>query len=170
MQGFYRGEEGFEVRGWSDSKGRTWDIKVDTSVINGRQEPVAMYIKSTTEDTPLLQSTLRELPFAAFLKNWEEFPHEFSQKSSGIVGAMSMSEPQRGRGSRRLTESELMKVAEIYEDAYTNHLPVQATVALTLGIPISTACKRINAARRLGFLPKATRPGRLRSGSEPEGT
>ena len=168
MAAFKKSDKGIEVKGWSDSKGREWNISIETTIINGRQEPVGMHVYSN-ESVRLTQSTIRELPFKDFLQDWENFQHEFAHRSAGITGAMSVGEPQRGRGSRRLTETELMKVAEVYMDAYANHLPVQETVALTLGIPVSTACKRIAAARERGLLTDIARPTRFRAGSEPEG-
>ena len=168
MAAFKKSDKGIEVKGWSDSKGREWNISIETTIINGRQEPVGMHVYSN-ESVRLTQSTIRELPFKDFLQDWENFQHEFAHRSTGITGAMSVGEPQRGRGSRRLTETELMKVAEVYMDAYANHLPVQETVALTLGIPVSTACKRIAAARERGLLTDIARPTRFRAGSEPEG-
>ena len=164
MTSFKTSNRGIEVKGWSDSKGREWNIMITTTTINGRKEPVGMHIYSSNESTRLLQSTIRELPFSEFLKDWENFPHDFTQRRTGITGAMSVGEPKRSRGSARLSEHELKEVADIYMDAYKNHLPVQETVALTLGIPVSTACKRIAAARKQGLLADIARPPRLRPG------
>ena len=47
---------------------------------------------------------------------------------------------------------ELQTIADIYLDAFENHLPVQQTVAKALNIPLSTACKRIVAARKKGLI------------------
>ena len=167
MTSVKKSDVGIEIKGWSDSKGREWNVSITTTTINGRKEPVGMHIYSN-ESIRLTQSTIRELPFAEFLQDRENFPHDFAQGRTGITGAMSV-EPKRSRGSQRLSEYELKEVAEIYTGAFFNHLPVQKTVALTLGIPLSTACKRINLARKKGFLPKVEGPNRNLSGSEPEG-
>ena len=160
---FNKSDRGLEIKGWSDSKGRKWNIMIETSSINGRKEPVGMHIYSN-ESVRLTQSTIRELPFKDFLQDWESFPHDTVQRRTGITGAMSVIEPKRSRGSRRLQEHELQEVADVYMDAYKNHLPVQETVARTLGIPVSTACKRIAAARKRGLLAALARPTRLRPG------
>ena len=160
---FNKSDRGIEVKGWSDSKGRKWNIMIETSSINGRKEPVGMHIYSN-ESVRLTQSTIRELPFKDFLQDWESFPHDTVQRRTGITGAMSVIEPKRSRGSRRLQEHELQEVADVYMDAYKNHLPVQETVARALGIPVSTACKRIAAARKRGLLAVLARPTRLRPG------
>jgi hypothetical protein len=163
MTSFKKSDSGIEVKGWSDSKGREWNIAITTATINGRKEPVGMHIYSN-ESVRLTQSTIREMPFLEFLKDQEDFAHETAQRRTGITGAMSVIEPKRSRGSRRLQEHELQEVADIYMDAYKKHLPVQATVASTLRIPISTACKRIAAARKRGLLADLARPTRLRPG------
>jgi hypothetical protein len=168
MTSFKKSDRGLEGR-WSDSKGREWNVMITTTTINGRKEPVGMHVFSD-ESVRLTQSTIRELPFKDFLQDWENFPHDFAQRRTGITGAMSVGEPKRSRGSARLSMYELQEVADIYMDAYQNHLPVQETVALTLGIPVSTACKRIAAARKQGLLKEIARPTRFRAGSEPEGT
>ena len=160
---FKKSDRGIEINGWSDSKGREWNIMIETSTINGRKEPIGMHI-SSNENVRLTQSTIREMPFLEFLKDRENFPHNTAQRRTGITGAMSVIEPKRLRGSRRLQEHELQEVADIYMDAYRNHLPVQETVARTLGIPVSTACKRIAAARKRGLLAALARPTRLRPG------
>ena len=138
---------------------------ISTTSTNGRKEPVGVHVYFN-ESVRLTQSTNRELPFAEFLQDWENFPHDFAQRRTGITGAMSV-EPKRSRGSQRLSVYELQEVAEIYMDAFKAHLPVQETVALTLGIPKSTACKRIAAARKQGLLKEIERPTRQRSGPEP---
>ena len=168
MAAFKKSDKGIEVKGWSDSKGREWNISIETTIINGRHEPVGMHVFSD-ESVRLTQSIIRELPFKDFLQDWENFPHDFAQRSTGITGAMSVGEPKRARGSARLSMYELQEVADIYMDAFKAHLPVQETVALTLGIPKSTACKRINLVRKKGLLPRVERPNRKIAGSEPEG-
>ena len=168
MTSIKKSDRGIEVKGWSDSKGREWNVSIETTIINGRKEPVGMHVYSN-ESVRLTQSTIREVPFKDFLQDWENFPHDFAQRRTGITGAMSVGEPKRSRGSARLSMYELQEVADIYMDAYQNHLPVQETVALTLGIPVSTACKRIAAARKQGLLTQKARPTRSRAGSEPEG-
>ena len=137
-----------------DSKGNGWNIEISTSPIHGRNEPVRLTIKPLDRNTRLLQSTLREIPFSKFLQDWDKYPDNPSQKSHGITGAMTSSvlETKSKRGSRRLSMDELQTVADIYLDAFENHLPVQQTVAETLNIPLSTACKRIVAARKKGFI------------------
>ena len=163
MTSFKKSDKGIEVKGWSDSKGREWNIMITTTTINGRKEPIGMHIYSN-ESVRLTQSTIREMPFLEFLKDQENFPHNTAQRRTGITGAMSVIEPKRSRGSRRLQEHELQEVADIYVAAYRNFLPVQETVARTLGIPVSTACKRIAAARKRGLLTDIARPTRLRPG------
>ena len=168
MTSIKKSDVGIEIKGWSDSKGREWNVSITTTTINGRKEPVGVHIYSN-ESIRLTQSTLREVPFKDFLQDWENFPHDFAQRRTGITGEMSVGEPKRLRGSARLSMYELQEVADIYMDAYTSHLPLQETVALTLGIPVSTACKRIAAARKQGLLTQKARPTRFRAGSEPEG-
>ena len=168
MTSIKKSDVGIEIKGWSDSKGREWNVSITTTTINGRKEPVGVHIYSN-ESIRLTQSTVREMPFAEFLKDWENFPHDFAQRSTGITGAMSVGEPKRARGSARLSMYELQEVADIFMDAFKAHLPVQETVALTLGIPLSTACKRINLVRKKGLLPRVERPNRKIAGSEPEG-
>lgn len=149
-----RTENGLEIANWMDSKGNGWNIEISTSPIHGRNEPVRLTIKPLDRNTRLLQSTLREIPFSKFLQDWDKYPDNPSQKSHGITGAMTSSvlETKSKRGSRRLTMDELQTIADIYLDAFENHLPVQQTVAETLNIPLSTACKRIVAARKKGLI------------------
>jgi len=137
-----------------DSKGNGWNIEISTSPIHGRNEPVRLTIKPLDQNTRLLQSTLREIPFSQFLQDWDKYPGNPRQRSHGITGAMTSSvlETKSKRGSRRLTMDELQTIADIYLDAFENHLPVQQTVAEALSIPLSTACKRIVAARKKGLI------------------
>ncbi len=149
-----RTENGLEIANWMDSKGNGWNIEISTSPIHGRNEPVRLTIKPLDQNTRLLQSTLREIPFSQFLQDWDKYPGNPRHRSHGITGAMTTSvlETKSKRGSRRLTMDELQTIADIYLDAFENHLPVQQTVAEALNIPLSTACKRIVAARKKGLI------------------
>ena len=53
---------------------------------------------------------------------------------------------------RQHTDDDLLAVAEIYKAAFLARLPVQKAVADALGISVSTATKRIMAARSRGFI------------------
>ena len=149
-----RTENGLEIPNWMDSKGNGWNIEISTSPIHGRNEPVRLTIKPLDQNTRLLQSTLREIPFSQFLQDWDKYPANLSKRPYRISGAMNSSvlETKSKRGSRRLTMDELQTIADIYLDAFENHLPVQQTVAEALNIPLSTACKRIVAARKKGLI------------------
>jgi DNA-binding transcriptional regulator LsrR (DeoR family) len=59
---------------------------------------------------------------------------------------------ETGHKGRTHTEDELREVAEIYMAAFQAHRPVQKTVADMLGVSVSTAAKRIMAARQSGYI------------------
>ena len=158
MNQINRTENRLEIAFWMDSRGNGWNIEISTSPIHGRNEPVRLTIKPLDRNTRLLQSTLREIPFSKFLQDWDKYPSNTSHRSHAITGAMTspVFKTKSKRGSRRLTMDELQTIAEIYLDAFENHLPVQQTIAETLNIPLSTACKRIVAARKKGLIKVGT--------------
>jgi hypothetical protein len=53
---------------------------------------------------------------------------------------------------RQHTDDDLLAVAEIYKAAFQARQPVQKAVADAFGISVSTATKRIMAARSRGFI------------------
>jgi hypothetical protein len=53
---------------------------------------------------------------------------------------------------RQHSDEDLLAVAEIYEAAFQARVPVQRAVADAFGISLSTAAKRIMAARGRGFI------------------
>lgn len=53
---------------------------------------------------------------------------------------------------RKHTDKELKHVAQLYEIAYRNRIPVQQFIANAFKISPSTAAKRIMAARKHGFI------------------
>ena len=53
---------------------------------------------------------------------------------------------------RQHSDEDLQAVADIYLAAYKARIPVQKAVADSLGISVSTAAKRIMAARSHGFI------------------
>jgi hypothetical protein len=53
---------------------------------------------------------------------------------------------------RQHSDKDLQAVGDIYLAAYKARIPVQKAVADALGISVSTAAKRIMAARQQGFI------------------
>jgi len=141
-------KRGFDaVSRYVDANGAAWNIGVETKAINGRVEIYGMVIWSDAPGHPLTRTILRDLPLDTLFKN--------------VIAAETKSltrfrkhqkelEPHQGRAHR---DKELQVVATVYAMAFNGRLPVQRTVAETLGIPVSTAAKRIMAARRRGLIP-----------------
>lgn len=61
------------------------------------------------------------------------------------------------QGREHSTE-ELHIIADLYEQALDKRIPVQRHVAKNTGVSLSTATKRIMAARKAGLLPPPSRP------------
>lgn len=64
----------------------------------------------------------------------------------------------RAHQGREHSIEELQIIADLYEEALDKSIPVQKHVAKNTGVPLSTATKRIMAARRAGLLPPPSRP------------
>ncbi len=140
------------IQNWTDQSGMRWRLVIEVATIRGRNEPVALSITAVEAGYALSQSTVRAIPFASFLRNDKSVIHQRIDPSgpTGSMRAMSPTPPKRE--GRRYTDYELQRVAIIYRDAYKARVPVQRAVADALEIPLSTAVKRIIAARKRGFI------------------
>lgn len=77
---------------------------------------------------------------------------------TGLIGpALTVTppaiDPVPAHSGRAHTVDELTKVADVYQHARVMGRPVQRAVATALGVPLSTATKRIMAARHAGLIP-----------------
>ena len=131
-----------------DTNGNKWNVSAEFKSSNGRPYISAISISPTKGSTPLTRRVLRDIEINKLFKN--EIAHEVKHFSRTRRNLESKSAHQ----GRAHTDKELETVAEIYMSAFRAHQPVRQSVADTLGISVSTAEKRISAARRKGFIPK----------------
>ncbi len=143
------------IERWIDPSGNPWRLAIEVKTIGDRPEPVALLITPVESGYALSQSTIREIPFAGFVRTDKSFHYESPIAILRRARAMSPTPPRRE--GRRYTDYELERVAMIYQDAYECHIPVQRAVADALEIPLSTAIKQIIAARKRGLIPPRTR-------------
>ncbi len=132
---------------YTDSAGRSWEVAVEYKIINGRPDVAAFTVRSSDLRAPISQRLLREIPLEAL----------FKKALATEVGLLSRS-PRARRSStahqgRPHSDHELKSVADIYVSAFNARVPVQQAVANALGVSVSTAAKRIMAARKQGYIP-----------------
>lgn len=144
------GKSRWDVSGvpFVDSNNGQWSISVELKAVNGRIVPIAILIEPQSRGIELKSETLREIGLQNVIQTWAKREHAQLLRSNKNRRVR----PHRGR---RHSDDELKTVADIYLAAAKKSLPVQQIVASTMGISISTAGKRIMAARRIGLIPPA---------------
>jgi hypothetical protein len=131
-----------------DTNGNQWKVSAEFKSSNGRPYISAISISPTKGSTPLTRRVLRDIEINKLFK--DEIAREVKHFSRTRHKLQSNSAHQ----GRAHTDTDLKIVAEIYMSAFRANQPVRQSVADTLGIGISTAEKRIAAARRRGFITK----------------
>jgi hypothetical protein len=129
-----------------DANGSQWRVEVEFKAVSGRIGISSLSISSIDGKTALTRRVLRDLSLDRLFR--DAMAIESKQLSK-------RNQKETGHKGRTHTEDELREVANIYIAAFEAHRPVQKTVADMLGISVSTAAKRIMAARRSGFLSLA---------------
>ena len=135
---------------WSDKDGHGWRVSFRVQNVDGRLSLTNLSVSPLSRGYALTQTILRDMPIA----EWEREALEGEATHLATLTAGSASAPHSGR---RHSEAELRRVADIYMAALNARRPVQKTVAEALGLSLSTATKRIVAARKKGFIPPANR-------------
>jgi hypothetical protein len=126
-----------------EANGSQWSVEVELKITSGRIGISSLSISSVDGTTPLSRRILRDLPLDQL------FRQHMAVESKQLL---KRNQKETGHKGRMHTEDELREVAKIYMAAFQAHRPVQKTVADMLGISVSTAAKRIMAARRSGYI------------------
>ena len=137
---------------WRSPDGDDWRVLLDLKQVNGRIAPVAILIQAVNGKTALTHLTLVDLPLRQIAREAAEAETEFLQSRIGRKAAP--------HGGRPYTDEELQHVANLYMTAWERQIPVQRSVADALDISLSTAAKRIMAARKRGLIPNDLRKGK----------
>ncbi len=146
--GAYRGFE-HRVR-WASKDGHEWSVSFTVDNVDGRLSLTNLSVAPVSSGYALTQTILRDMPIA----EWEREALAGEATHLATLTADSASAPHSGR---RHSDEELRRVADIYMAALNARQPVQKTVAEALGLSLSTATKRIVAARKKGYIPPANR-------------
>jgi hypothetical protein len=134
---------------WDDDDGNQWLVALDLKVVGGVHGCSAITVTAQTPGCLLSQSALRQIPLAEIER--AAFKTEVIEPTPQASGRG----PQSGMA---LTDDDLQAVADAYITARNQRIPVQAFVADRFGVAVSTAAKRIAAARRHGFITPDTPP------------
>ena len=131
---------------FTDKIGKKWEVTLTTKLINDRPEITSVKIEST-DSTPISRRALASISLD------ELFGDELAV-TSPTSSHLLRQRKTTSRQGRAHSDKDLQEVADIYMAAHKARIPVQRAVANAQGITISTAAKRIMAARAKNLLPK----------------
>ena len=131
-----------------DDLGQVWDIAAEFKVINGRLDIAAIRVQANKLRTPVSRRALRDIPLE------ELFGNDLAIESAQLSRMLQNRQKATSNQGRQHSDNDLRVVAEIYTAAFQARRPVQKAVADALGISVSTAAKRIMAARSRGFITR----------------
>jgi len=140
------------VKEFIDSSGIKLLLSVEFKVFNDRPDIAAITIKTTDARTPISRRMLSEIPLDKIFRDELAIENEHLKRMRRKFGGATAHQ------GRQHSDEDLQAVAEVYIAAYRARLPVQIAVADSLGISVSTAQKRIMAARKRGFIPSDINP------------
>ncbi len=132
---------------YRDGQGRLWEIVLECKTINGRSDLASIRVTSADLRAPITRRLLRELPLDLLLGR--ALVNE-SKRVEAVIRSRKGVTAHRGR---QHSDFELREVADVYVAAYKARIPVQDAVAKAQGVSVSTAAKRIMAARGRGLIP-----------------
>jgi hypothetical protein len=134
------------VKEFTDSNGRKLLVTAEFKTFNDRLDIAAITIQTTDLRSPITRRMLNELPLDKL------FREDLAIESEHLQRMLRKRKGSTAHQGRPHSEEDLRVVAGIYNAAFLARRPVQRAVADALGISLSTAAKRIMAARGRGFI------------------
>lgn len=129
-----------------DNFGQEWDVAAEFKIINGRVDIAAIRVQSSNFRTPVTRRALRDIPLE------ELFGDAIAVDSAELSRMLRQRQKPTSNQGRQHSDDDLRVVATIYHAAHNARIPIQQAVADAQGVSISTAAKRIMAARSRGFI------------------
>lgn len=134
------------VKEYTDNSGRKLFVTAVLKNFNDRLDIAAITIQTTDLSSPITRRMLTEIPLDKL------FREDLAIESEHLKRMLRNRKGTTAHKGRQHTDADLLAVAEIYEAAFKARIPVQKSVADAFGISVSTAAKRIMAARNRGFI------------------
>ena len=134
------------VKEYTDSNGRKLLVTAEFKTFNDRLDIAAITIQTSDLNSPITRRMLTEIPLDKL------FREDLAIESEHLKRMLRNRKGTTAHKGRQHTDADLLAVAEIYEAAFKARIPVQKSVADAFGISVSTAAKRIMAARSRGFI------------------
>lgn len=131
---------------YTDSIGRKLLLTAEFKLFNGRLDIATITITTTDLRSPITRRMLSEIPLDKLFRD------ELAVEAENLKRVLRNRKGTTAHQGRQHSDDDLLAVAEIYKAAFQARLPVQKAVADAFGISVSTATKRIMAARSRGFL------------------
>ncbi len=138
------------VKEYTDSSGRKLILEAEFKMFNNRPDIAKVTIKSADSSSPITRRMLSEIPLDMLFRDDLAIESEYLNR---VIRNRKGTTAHQGR---QHSDEDLLAVAEVYNAAFLARRPVQRAVADAHGISLSTAAKRIMAARRRGFISQST--------------
>jgi hypothetical protein len=135
------------VKEYTDSNGRKLILEAEFKMFENRPDIAKVTIQSADSSSPITRRMLSEIPLDKLFRD------ELAIESQHVIRILRNHKGTTAHQGRAHSDEDLQTVGEIYIAAFQARMPVQQAVADALGVSVSTAGKRIMAARRQGFIP-----------------